>query len=123
MEDNSKTEKFEYYYSASEEKQAEQIYKTYQLSDEDRFESMEKIDSRTVNQGKFAAISISAVGCVLVVFAAVCLTALDDTWFYPGLLIGLSGLVNVVSGFLVGNLTIKLKRRLNAPNILEKSKK
>lgn len=114
--------KFVYTYSAAEEKRAEQLYKTYQLSD-DRFESAEKIDKRIVTKGKLSAVLICVVGVILIIVAIICITDLSETWFWPGLLIGISGLVNIVSGVFVGQLTIKLKRRLNASDVLNKLSK
>lgn len=121
-EKETNDKKFVYTYSSAEEKRAEQLYKTYQLS-EDRFETAETIDKKAVSQGRLVTTIVCAIGLGLIIFAAVCLTELDDIWFFPGLLVGISGIVNIVSGLFVGQLTVKLKRRLKAPDVLDHLKK
>ena len=86
--------KFEYTYSAKQQKEIENIRKKYLPKEEDKMETLRRLDRSTETRGVIAALVLGIIGSLLL-GVGMCCTMVWNTgigMFVGGILIGLVGM-------------------------------
>lgn len=123
MEENKVEESisFEYTYSADKQKEIEKIRKKYLPEEEDKMETLRKLDQSAEKPGMAVAIVMGTLGSLILGIGMCCTMLWADMLFVPGIIIGLLGIL-IVSLAYPAYLRITKKQRAKiADRILELS--
>ena len=117
-------EGFEYTYSASMQKEIKEIRKKYLPNEEDKMETLRKLDKNAERPGMMTAISVGVVGS-LILGIGMCCTLIWNTStavFVLGVVLGLFGLVIASCAYPLYEKITKREREKIADQILALSK-
>lgn len=120
---NSK-ECFEYTYSAAMQKEIEEIRKKYLPKEEDKMETLRRMDREAEKPGMMTSITVGTIGS-LFLGVGMCCTMIwgAATWiFVLGVLIGLLGVVIISPAYPIYKKITKKQREKIADQILELTK-
>lgn len=113
---------FEYTYSAKQQKEVDEIRKKYLPKEEDKMETLRRLDKNAEKPGMMASITIGVIGSLLLGIGMCCTMVWADTMFVPGIVIGLIGIVIVSQAYPMYKKITKKEREKIADQILELSK-
>ena len=85
-------ENFEYTYSAEQQKEIEAIRKKYLPKEEDKMETLRKLDRKAENPGSIAGLVTGIVGTLLLGTGMCCTMLWADKLFVVGIVIGIIGI-------------------------------
>lgn len=120
---NSK-ECFEYTYSAAMQKEIEEIRKKYLPKEEDKMETLRRMDREAEKPGMMTSITVGTIGS-LFLGVGMCCTMIwgAATWiFVLGVVIGLLGVVIISPAYPIYKKITKKQREKIADQILELTK-
>lgn len=83
---------FEYTYSAKQQKEVEDIRKKYLPKEEDKMETLRRLDRSAEKPGTMAAIIIGVIGSLILGIGMCCTMVWADTLFILGIVVGLLGM-------------------------------
>ena len=83
---------FEYTYSAEQQREIEAIRKKYLPKEEDKMETLRKLDRKAENPGSIAALVTGIVGTLLLGTGMCCTLLWADKLFVAGIVIGIIGM-------------------------------
>lgn len=112
---------FEYTYSADKQREIEQIRKKYLPVEEDKMETLRRLDKSAEKPGKAIAIVMGVVGTLLLGIGMCCTMVWSDILFVPGIGIGLFGILIVACSYPAYIKVTKKQRAKIADQILELS--
>lgn len=115
---------FEYTYSAKVQKEIEEIRKKYLPKEEDKMETLRRMDREAEKPGMMASISVGTVGSLLLGVGMCCTMVWGSTtWvFVLGVIIGLLGLIIAAQAYPMYKKITRKQREKIADQILELSK-
>ena len=109
---------FEYTYSAKRQEEIEQIRKKYLPPEEDKLETLRKLDRSAENAGTIVSIVIGIIG-TLVMGAGMSLTMVwTDSLLLVGIIVGILGIAILACAYPVYKIVVKKQREKIAPRIL-----
>ena len=114
------TMSFEYTYSAKQQKEIEEIRKKYLPKEEDKMETLRRMDREAEKPGMMTSISIGTIGSLLLGIG-MCCTMLwgSTTWiFVLGVIMGLLGLVIISQAYPMYKKITKKQREKIADQII-----
>ena len=112
------SEKFEYTYSATEQKEVEAIRKKYLPKEEDKMETLRALDRKAENPGCIAALVVGILGTLVLGVGMCCCMVWADKFFVLGIIVGIIGMVAAGAAYpLYRKITTK-KRAEYAEQIL-----
>lgn len=111
-------EAFEYEYSAKKQKEIEEIKKKYLPKEEDKMETLRKLDQSVTTKGTMYSLVPGVAGALILgVGMSMCLVG-SSAMFIPGIIIGILGMVILGMAYpLYMKATEKLRKKI-APQIL-----
>ena len=113
-----KKESFHYTYSAKQQEEIQSIRKKY-LPQEDKMEQLRRLDRSATRKGTVVSVIVGVISCLLLGIGMCCTMVWMGVWFFPGIAIGLVGIVCVAAAYpLYSRITRKERERL-APQILK----
>lgn len=115
---------FEYTYSAAMQKEIEEIRKKYLPKEEDKMETLRRMDREAEKPGMMTSITVGTIGS-LFLGVGMCCTMIwgAATWiFVLGVLIGLLGVVIISPAYPIYKKITKKQREKIADQILELTK-
>ncbi len=118
MNNENKTDVFEYTYSAAQQEEVKKIREKYMCTpkEEDKLETLRRLDASVTQKGTIFSLIFGIVGTL--VFGTGMCCCLVWELFLPGVLVGIVGLIGVAMAYPVyTHITQKEKERL-APEIL-----
>lgn len=121
MEEAEK-ERFEYTYSAEKQKEVERIRKKYLPEEEDKMETLRKLDRSAEKPGQAIAIVMGTLGSLIFGIGMCCVMLWAETLFVPGIVIGLIGMLIVSLAYPMYIRVTKKQRAKIADRVLELSK-
>ena len=115
---------FEYTYSAAMQKEIEEIRKKYLPKEEDKMETLRRMDREAEKPGMMTSITVGTIGS-LFLGVGMCCTMIwgAATWiFVLGVVIGLLGVVIILPAYPIYKKITKKQREKIANQILELTK-
>lgn len=111
-------EKFEYTYSAAEQKEVEAIRKKYLPKEDDKMETLRKLDRKVEQPGTIAALVIGIVGALVMGTGMSFCLVWGDTFLVQGIVIGVVGMILAGVAYPVYKKITKKKRAEYAAQII-----
>lgn len=113
---------FEYTYSAKQQKEIEEIRKKYLPKEEDKMETLRRLDRNAEKPGMMTAITIGVIGSLILGVGMCCTLVWADAMFIPGIIIGLIGIIIASQAYPIYQKITKKEREKIADQILALSK-
>lgn len=116
MDDKNKT--FTYNYSSSQQAEIRSIREKYAPKEEDKMEQLRRLDESATKPGMIAALVVGILSTLVLGVGMCCTMVWAGQWFIPGIIIGVVGILGVISAYpLYSRITKKCRERI-APDIL-----
>ena len=112
-------ETFSYTYSARQQEEVKKIREKYLPAAEDKMEQLRRLDESAVRPGSTVAIILGTIGALLLGLGMCCTMVWGGSWFIPGILIGIVGMLIMASAYPVFTRITKIRREKLAPEILK----
>ena len=112
-------ETFSYTYAARQQEEIKKIREKYLPAEEDRMEQLRRLDESAVRPGTVASILLGVIGALLLGLGMYCTMVWGGSWFIPGILIGIVGMLIMASAYPVFTRITKIRRDKLAPEILK----
>lgn len=117
--DHQHNSAFHYTYSAEEQAQIKHIRSKYVAKEESKIERLQRLDASATQKAAMVAIVVGVVGTLVMGLGMSLCMAFDSSWFIPGIVIGVAGLVVVALAYPLYNHELKKQRQRIAPQILQ----
>lgn len=114
-----KRETFEYTYSAKRQEEIERIRRKYMPKEEDKMAMLRKLDRDVTKPGTIWGLIIGMIGCLLFGFGMCCTMVWADSFFVPGIIVGIIGMVVMGIAYPIYIRITEKQREKIAPQILE----
>ena len=115
MENNMQ---FEYTYSAKQQSEVEAIRRKYLPKEEDKMETLRKLDRKAESVGQAASLAIGIVGSLLLGVGMCCTMVWGESLFVLGVIVGILGMIVAGSAYPVYKKVMQKKRAELAPQII-----
>lgn len=118
-----KKETFHYTYSASQQKEIRSIREKYisDVRETDKMERLRRLDRSVTRPGMIVSLTVGILSLLIFGTGLCCTTVWADTFFIPGIIIGIIGIFGVSAAYpLYSYITGKQRAKL-APEILRLS--
>lgn len=109
---------FYYTYSASQKEEVKKIRKKYMPRETDKMEQLRRLDASATKKGTVIALIIGIAGSLILGVGMCCCMVWSDSLFVPGIVIGLAGIVLIVSAYPIYARVTKKQRERIAPEII-----
>lgn len=113
-----KKDSFEYEYSAGQELEIAKIRAKYLPKEENKMETLRKLDKSVERPGMIIGIALGVIGCLVLGTGMSCIMVWADSLFGVGILVGILGLAMVAAAYPVYAQITKKQRKKLAPQIL-----
>ncbi|MBD5169649.1 MAG: hypothetical protein HDT20_05980 [Oscillibacter sp.] len=116
----AKHETFTYTYSAAQQEEVKRIREKYaQLSpEEDKMEQLRRLDKSVTKPGLIAALTVGIISTLIMGVGMCCTMVWSDTFFIPGIVIGVVGIIGVCTAYPLYIRITKKQREKLAPEIM-----
>lgn len=118
MNVEDKNETFTYTYSSSRQAEVKRIREKYLPKEEDKMERLRRLDESATRPGRIAALTVGIAGTLVMGLGMCCTMVWAGQWFIPGILIGVAGILGVMSAYPLYSRVTKKRREKIAPEIL-----
>ena len=115
----NKDQTFHYTYSAKQQEEIQNIRKKYLPKEEDKMEQLRRLDQGTTKKGMILSITLGVIGCLLLGVGMCCTMVWTESWFIPGVIIGLIGIAAVIAAYPLYTRVTRKEREKVAPQILQ----
>lgn len=109
---------FEYTYSAKQQKEIETIRKKYLPKEEDKMETLRRLDRSAQRAGTVSALVLGIVGTMLLGIGMCCTMVWADSYFILGIVVGIIGILVLSVAYPVYKKITKKQREKIATQIL-----
>ncbi len=113
--------RFEYTYSASQQKEVEEIRKKYLPKEVDKMEMLRKLDKNAERPGMVVALTLGIIGTLLLGIGMCCTMVWTDSVFALGIIVGIIGIAILSVAYPVYKKITKNQRDKVAEQILKLS--
>ena len=110
--------RFEYTYSAEQQKEIESIRKKYIPKEEDKMETMRRLDKGAEQPGTIAALIVGMIGTLLLGVGMCCTMVWQENLFVLGIVIGVLGIAILSCAYPLYKRVTKKQREKIAGRIL-----
>lgn len=111
-------EQFNYTYSAKQQDEIKRIREKYVSKEEDKMDQLRRLDQGVTQKGTMYSIIVGVVGALIMGIGMSCCMVWQETLFFPGIVIGVIGMVLVACAYPIYNKVIKKEREKIAPEII-----
>jgi len=129
MNENRKSESaqeadqgFYYTYSSKEQEEVQRIRRKYAAqgssSQEDKLEQLRRLDAGVTKKGTVVSLVVGVLSTLVMGFGMSCCLVWEDKLFFPGIIIGLVGMVGIALAYPIYTVVTERERRKLAPQIL-----
>lgn len=115
MENN---ETFKFTYSAKEQEEIKNIRKKYAAPEEDKMEQLRRLDAGVTQKATMVALIVGIMGTLILGVGMSCCMVWQGTWFIPGVIIGVIGMLVLAVAYPLYNRVVKKEREKIAPEII-----
>ena len=114
---------FHYTYSASQQEEIKSIREKYAppAQSEDKMERLRKLDAGVTKPGAIASLTVGILSILILGVGMCCTLVWADTWFIPGIIIGVIGMIGVIAAYPLYHRITKKQREKLAPEIMRLS--
>ena len=116
--EQKQTEGFQYSYSAKQQEEIKRIRSKYEAPQEDKMAYLRRLDERAGKKGTILSIVLGVIGTLVLGLGMCCVLVWQNTWFIPGIVIGIVGLAVLSLAYPVYLQVTKKEREKIAPEIL-----
>lgn len=116
--EQKQTEGFQYSYSAKQQEEIKRIRSKYEAPQEDKMAYLRRLDESATRKGTIVSIALGVIGTLVLGVGMCCVLVWQNTWFLPGIVIGLLGIVGLSAAYPVFMQITKKEREKIAPEIL-----
>lgn len=116
--EQKQTEGFQYSYSAKQQEEIKRIRRKYEAPQEDKMAYLRRLDESAVRKGTMLSIVLGVIGTLILGVGMCCVLVWQNTWFIPGIVIGIVGLAVLSLAYPVYLQVTKKEREKIAPEIL-----
>lgn len=116
MSTEHQKENFAFTYSAKQQEEIQKIRQKYVPQEPDKMEQLRRLDAGVTQKGCVAALVVGILGA-LVLGVGMCCCLVWDV-FFPGILIGVVGMVGVALAYPLYNRVTTREREKIAPEII-----
>lgn len=109
---------FQYTYSAKQQEEIKHIRDKYVAPEEDKMSLLRKLDQQVTRIATIKSITIGIIGALLLGVGMSCCMVWAGAWFFPGIVVGVLGIVFVSLAYPLYNRVLKQEREKVAPEIL-----
>lgn len=109
---------FEYTYSAKDQEELRRIRSKYLPPEEDKLETLRRLDHQVTQKAATVSILVGTLGTLVLGLGMSCCLVWAGDWFFPGIIIGLSGIVTVALAYPLYDRILRRERARIAPEIL-----
>lgn len=109
---------FKYTYSAKQQKEVEDIRKKYLPKEEDKMETLRRLDRSAEKPGTMAAIIMGVIGSLILGIGMCCTMVWADSLFILGIVVGILGMTVVALAYPMYKKITKSQREKIAEQIL-----
>lgn len=118
MRVEDKNETFTYSYSSSQQAEIRSIRERYIPQEENKMEQLRRLDKNAVKPGTIAALAVGIFSTLVLGVGMCCTMVWAEQWFIPGIIIGMVGILGVMSAYPLYSRITKKRREKIAPEIL-----
>jgi len=118
MENQNNQESFNYTYSAIQQEEIKNIRKKYVATEEDKMETLRRLDSGVHQKGSVISIFTGVIGALIMGTGMCCAMVWQGLWFIPGIIIGLIGMGIIALAYPIYQSVTKKEREKIAPEII-----
>ena len=111
-----KKETFEFTYSAKQREEVQRIREKYAPKEPDKMEQLRRLDASATRKGTAVSLAVGIVGALVLGVGMCC--CLVWNLFFPGILIGVMGMVGVALAYPLFERVTRLEREKIAPEII-----
>ncbi|MBE5930183.1 MAG: hypothetical protein E7268_03865 [Lachnospiraceae bacterium] len=116
--EQKQTEGFQYSYSAKQQEEIKRIRSKYEAPQEDKMAYLRRLDESAGKKGTMMSIVLGVIGTLILGVGMCCVLVWQNTWFIPGIIIGIVGLIMLSLAYPVYMRITKMEREKIAPEIL-----
>lgn len=116
--DSNQNKSFQYTYSASEQARIREIRSKYVPREENKMEQLQRLDASATQKATAYALVVGVIGALILGLGMSCCMVFDSSWFVPGIVIGVVGMIVVAAAYPLYNRVLKRERERIAPQIL-----
>ena len=109
---------FEYEYSAKKQKEIEEIKKKYLPKEEDKMETLRKLDQSVERKGTMYSVIIGVIGTLILGTGMSITMVASAAWMVPGIVIGIVGMAIVGIAYPIFIKVTRDQRKKIAPQII-----
>ena len=109
---------FEFTYSAKQHREIENIRKKYLPKEEDKMETLRKLDRSAEKPGTMVGIIVGVIGTMLLGIGMCCTMVWADSVFVLGIVVGVAGIAILSTGYPLYKSITKKQREKIASQIL-----
>lgn len=113
---------FTYTYSARQQEEIRSIQRKYLPREEDKMEQLRRLDRSVTRKGTRAALALGVAGALVMGTGMSMTMVFADTWFVPGIAVGLLGMACMGLSYPLYVRVTKRERERAAPEILRLSR-
>ena len=120
---DEKIETFHYTYSASQQQEIKRIREKYAppTQQEDRMERLRELDQSATKPGTIISLIVGIISALIFGIGMCCILVWTDTLFISGVIIGVIGMIGVISAYPIYSHITKRQREKLAPEIIRLS--
>ena len=118
MENHQEKETFRYTYSAKEQEEIQNIRKKYITPEEDKMEQLRRLDAQVTQKSTGVSLVVGIIGTLLLGIGMCCCMVWQESWFIPGIVVGLVGMCVLAAAYPLYNRILKKEREKIAPEII-----
>ena len=118
-----KKETFNYTYSAAQQEEIKSIREKYMqpTAEEDKMERLRRLDASVTRPGTIVSLMVGIISALILGIGMCCTMVWAETFFIPGIFIGVIGIAGVIAAYPVYDYITKKQREKLAPEILRLS--
>lgn len=116
-------ETFNYTYSSAQQKEIRSIREKYAppTQEEDKMERLRRLDRSVTKPGTIISLIVGTVSSLILGVGMCCTMVWADTFFIPGIIIGIIGILGVIAAYPIYTHITKKQREKLAPEIMRLS--
>lgn len=109
---------FKFSYSAKEQEEIAGIRKKYMPREEDKMETLRRLDRSVVNKANMISVIIGVIGALIMGGGMSMAMVYTDTMIIPGIIVGVVGIAVVALAYPVYKYVLEKERKRVAPEII-----
>lgn len=109
---------FNYTYSSAQQKEIQRIRQKYMPKEDDKMEQLRRLDESVTRKGTIVSLIMGIAGALTLGFGMSCVMVWAGSWFIPGIIIGVAGIVITAAAYPLYVHITKKEREKIAPEII-----